>query len=71
MPKSKQRKGHAKRIANRNQMVNAQKHKMQKMFDEAIQKQMEELKKQKETQSEETQNPETNEVGLIQSDAGL
>ena len=44
MPKSKQRKGHKKRIAARNQNAKAAQNKMQKLFNDAIQKQMEEMK---------------------------
>jgi len=66
MPKSKQRKGHKKKIQARNTELKS----MQKKFQQEMTLKMEELRKKFE-QSGTTQNPESNEVGLIQSDAGL
>ena len=49
MPKSKTRggtKNHAKKVAARNQKLKVQKTAMQRMFDESMKKQLDELKKQ-------------------------
>ena len=54
MAKSKQRKGHKQKIAARNQIAKAQ----QKIFQEQMMKQLEELKKKYEAESGTTQNPE-------------
>ena len=55
MAKSKQRKGHNQKIATRNKIAKAQ----QKMFQEQMMKQLEELKKKYEVVSTgTTQNPE-------------
>ena len=54
MAKSKQRKGHKQKIAARNQIAKAQ----QKMFQEQMMTQLEELKKKFATESGTTQNPE-------------
>lgn len=67
MPKSKQRKGHKKRVQARNTEIKS----MQKKFQQEMTLKMEELRKKFQEQSGATQNPETNEMGLIQSDAGL
>jgi hypothetical protein len=42
----KNAKEHRKKVAARNQKLNAQKTAMQRMFDESMKKQLEELKKQ-------------------------
>jgi len=42
----KKEKEHRKKVAARNQKINAQKNAMQKMFDESMRKQLEDLKKQ-------------------------
>jgi hypothetical protein len=67
MPKSKQRKGHKKKIQARNTTMKSQQIKFQK---EMMQK-MEELRLKYQEQSGTTQNPENNGMGLIQSEAGL
>jgi hypothetical protein len=49
MPKSKTRggtKNHAKKVAARNQKLKVQKTAIQRMFDESMKKQLEDLKKQ-------------------------
>lgn len=52
----KAKKEHRKRVAARNQRIKSEQTKIQKMFNESIQKQLEELKKQRETEmSGETQ----------------
>lgn len=61
MAKSKQRKGHNQRIASRNQIAKIQ----QKMFQEQMMKQLEELKKKFASESGTTENTDTNEMGLI------
>jgi hypothetical protein len=61
MAKSKQRKGHNQKIATRNKIAKAQ----QKMFQEQMMKQLEELKKKFATESGTTENTDTNEMGLI------
>ena len=42
----KKEKEHRKKVAARNQKINVQKNAMQKMFDESMRKQLEDLKKQ-------------------------
>lgn len=42
----KKEKEHRKKVAVRNQKIDAQKNAMQKMFDESMRKQLEDLKKQ-------------------------
>jgi len=54
MAKSKQRKGHKQKIATRNKIAKAQ----QKMFQEQMMRQLEELKKKFAAESGTTQNPE-------------
>jgi hypothetical protein len=54
MAKSKQRKGHKQKIAARNQIAKVQ----QKMFQEQMMRQLEELKKKFAAESGTTQNPE-------------
>ena len=61
MAKSKQRKGHKQKIATRNKIAKAQ----QKMFQEQMMKQLEELKKKFAAESGTTENTDTNEMGLI------
>jgi hypothetical protein len=48
MPKSKQRKGHSKRINARKVQEKAAQNYMQKLFNEAMKAQIEELKKESE-----------------------
>jgi hypothetical protein len=66
MAQSKKRKGHNKKIQARNAELKS----MQKKFQEEMTLKMEELRK-KFQQSGTTQNPENDEMGLIQSDTGL
>lgn len=66
MAQSKKRKGHNKKIQARNAELKS----MQKKFQEEMTLKMEELRK-KFQQSGTTQNPENNEMGLIQSNTGL
>ena len=66
MPQSKKRKGHNKKIQSRNAELKA----MQNKFQEEMTLKMEELRKRFQ-QSGTTQNPENNEMGLIQSNTGL
>ena len=61
MAKSKQRKGHKQKIETRNKIAKAQ----QKMFQEQMMKQLEELKKKFAVESGTTENTDTNEMGLI------
>lgn len=51
-------KSHRKRVSNRNQKINAEKSAMQKLMNEAMKKQIEELKKKYESQSGETKTSE-------------
>lgn len=51
-------KAHRKRIQARNQKVNAERSAMQKLMDEAMRKQIEELKKKYEAESGATNNPQ-------------
>ena len=44
--KGKKEKEHRKKVAARNQKIDAQKNAMQKIFDESMKKQLEDLKKQ-------------------------
>lgn len=67
MPKSKQRKGHKQKVATRNKIEKAQ----QKIFQEQMMRQLEELKKKFESESGTTENMQTNEMGLIQPQTGL
>jgi|694.fasta_scaffold00696_54 hypothetical protein len=59
MPQSKKRggaKAHRKKIENRNNQVKAQQSAMQKLFNEAIKAQIDELKKKNEETSGQTEN---------------
>ena len=59
MPQSKKRggaKAHRKKIENRNNQVKAQQSAMQKLFNEAINAQIDELKKKNEETSGQTEN---------------
>jgi len=59
MPQSKKRGGaraHRKKIENRNKAVKAQQSAMQKLFNEAMKAQIEELKKKQEETSGQTEN---------------
>jgi hypothetical protein len=59
MPQSKKRGGaraHRKKIENRNKAVKAQQSAMQKLFNEAMKAQIEELKKKHEETSGQTEN---------------
>jgi Skp family chaperone for outer membrane proteins len=67
MPQSKKRKGHNKKIQTRNTEMKS----MQKKFQQEMSLKMEQLRKQFQEQSGTTQNPENNEMGLIQSNTGL
>ena len=67
MAKSKQRKGHKQKIAARNNIIKAQ----QKMFQEQMMRQVEELRKKYAAESGTTENTNTNEMGLIQPQTGL
>lgn len=61
MSKSKKRggeKAHRKKVAARNQRVNAQESAMQKLMNESIKQQIEELKKKYEAESGDTKTPE-------------
>lgn len=57
MARSRKRKGHGKRIASRKARVDVAKNAYQKIFDESIKKQIEELKKKQES---DTGTTETN-----------
>jgi hypothetical protein len=60
MPKSKTRggtKNHAKKVAARNQKLKVQKTAMQRMFDESMKKQLDELKKQYDANKPGNQQP--------------
>ncbi len=50
-------KAHRKRVAARNQQVNAQRSAMQKLMNESMKMQIEELKKKYEAESGKTENP--------------
>jgi hypothetical protein len=67
MPKSKQRKGHKKKVQVRTAALKSEQLKFQKEMMEK----MEELRQKFQEQSGTTQNPETNEMGLIQPKAGI
>ena len=70
MAKSRKRKGHNKRIQSRKNALKAGQMKMQKMFNEAMEKEMEALKKQyEESQSESsgTTEPESIQLEPVQS----
>lgn len=59
MPQSKKRggaKNHRKKVQTRNNQIKKGKDLMQKMFEEAIKQQVEELKKEKESSSGDTIN---------------
>lgn len=61
MAKSKKRGGektHRKKVAARNQRVKAQESAMQKLMNESIKQQIEELKKKYEAESGDTKTPE-------------
>jgi hypothetical protein len=61
MGTSKKRGGakeHRKRVEARNQKVNAERTAMQKLLNESMKKQIEELKKKYDAESGTTQNPE-------------
>ena len=51
-------KAHRKRVQKRNLEVKAQQNMMQKLFQESMKRQIEELKKKSETESGATKNPE-------------
>ena len=50
MAKSKQRKGHREKIATRNLEIKKRESAMQKLFTEAMKKQVEELRRQREVE---------------------
>jgi hypothetical protein len=58
MPKSKQRKGHKQKVQTRNKEIKARESAMQKLFNESMRAQIEEMKKKYEAESGTTQNPE-------------
>ena len=68
MAKSKKRggeKAHRKRVENRNKIVKAKENAIQKLFNESMKSQIEEMRKNYESQSGDTENVELNEVGLV------
>lgn len=68
MAKSKKRGGeklHRKRVQNRNKVVKARENAIQKLFNESMKTQIEEMRKNYEAQSGNTENFETNELGLV------
>jgi hypothetical protein len=67
MAKSKQRKGHKKKIQERNSLMKHQ----QAKFQKEMMAKMEELKQNFQNQSGATENTETNEMGLIQPETGF
>lgn len=59
MPKSSKRggaKAHRKKVEQRNLRIQGQKNAMQKLFEESMRQQIEELKKRQETESGATEN---------------
>ena len=67
MPKSKQRKDHKKKVQKRNTIIKAQ----QKYFQEQMNTQLEQLRKEYMAKSGNTENSQTNEMGLIQPPTGI
>lgn len=67
MPKSKQRKDHKKKVQKRNTIIKAQ----QKQFQEQMNAQLEQLRKEYMAKSGNTENSQTNEMGLIQPTTGI
>lgn len=67
MPKSKQRKNHKKKVQKRNTIIKAQ----QKQFQEQMNAQLEQLRKEYMAKSGNTENSQTNEMGLIQPTTGI
>lgn len=67
MPKSKQRKNHKKKVQKRNTIIKAQ----QKQFQEQMNAQFEQLRKEYMAKSGNTENSQTNEMGLIQPTTGI
>jgi len=67
MPKSKQRKGHNKRIQSRAAVLKAQ----QKKFQKEMMEKYEEMRTKLMESSGMTENTETNEMGLIQPEANV
>lgn len=67
MPKSKQRKNHKKKVQKRNTIIKAQK----KQFQEQMNAQLEQLRKEYMAKSGNTENSQTNEMGLIQPTTGI
>jgi len=67
MPKSKQRKGHKKRVQARTAALKSQ----QVKFQKEMMAKMEELRTKFQEQSGTTENTETNEMGLIQPETGI
>lgn len=59
MSKSRKRKGHNQRIQKRNQKIKAQQSAMQKLMNDAMLAQIEEMKKKMEAESGSTQPLET------------
>jgi hypothetical protein len=53
----KNEKEHRKKVATRNQKINAEKNAMKKIFDESMRKQLEDLKKQYDTAKTGGQQP--------------
>lgn len=67
MPKSKQRKNHKKKVQKRNTIIKAQ----QKQFQEQMNAQLEQLRKEYMAKSGNTENSQKNEMGLIQPTTGI
>jgi hypothetical protein len=67
MPKSKQRKGHKKKVQARTDALKSEQLKFQKEMMEK----MEELRHKFQEQSGTTENTQTNEMGLIQPETGI
>ena len=67
MPKSKQRKGHKKRVQVRTTTMKSE----QAKFQKEMMAKMEELRQNFQNQSGTTENSETNEMGLIQPETGI
>lgn len=69
MPKSKVRggaKAHRAKVQSRNQKINSAKSAMQKLFNEAIAKEIEEMKKKEEEQSQTENTQDVQEIQVEQ-----
>lgn len=67
MPKSKQRKGHKKKVQVRTAALKSE----QLKFQKEMMAKMEELRQKFQEQSGTTENTQTNEMGLIQPETGI